>query len=84
MRDQSKIKSAIKKTLDSKLGISLISLPIAFLPSILFLFLWWLLGPASFWENLALLIVGLSFLGLIQLILLVIFIVWMWIVWTTR
>lgn len=85
MRILSKIKSAlvemVKKALDTKLGITLIILPIAFLPTELFSFLWWLLGPTNFWENLAVMIVGFSFLGLIQLFLLVIFLVLMWHVW---
>lgn len=60
-----------------KLLMSLISLVIALIPVWIFLVFKWLLAPEGFWQNLILLILGLSFFGFIQLVLICI---WIWFV----
>jgi len=64
--------------------LSLVTAAVMFAPLWLWLLLRHALHPVGFWENLATGVVGVAFLGGIQIFLLVLGVVFLWHIWSGR
>lgn len=63
MRFKEKIRVWLNKFINAYPVIAIIISIITLIPLWAFIGLWWLLGPVTFWEKLAIIFVGGSFLG---------------------
>lgn len=68
MKLKEKVRSWLKKFINAYPVMAVIISILALIPLWIFIFIWWLLGPVTFWEKLAVIIIGGAFFGTIQII----------------